>query len=218
MKLKLREPVNGLTHLIGALLSIAGLVLLIIYAVKYGSALHIVSFVIYGVSLFLMYLSSTLYHLLPLSEPGIRQLKRIDHMMIFLLIAGSYTPFCLIALKGAWGWSIFGLIWGLALSGIIFKIFWIHAPRWLSSVIYVLMGWVAIVAIVPLIRSVPNAALFWLVNGGLLYTIGAIIYGFKWPNFHRIYLGFHEIWHLFVIAASLCHFWAIFRYVTFISV
>lgn len=216
-KLLFREPVNGFTHLAGALLSIAGLVVMLVAAVKYGTAWHVVGFAIFGSSLILLYSASSLYHLLPVSKQGVEFLERIDHIMIFVLIAGSYTPFCLVPLRGPWGWSIFGLIWSLALAGIAFKIFWMHAPRWLSVGIYLLMGWIIVIAIYPLFLSIPRAALGWLVLGGLTYSAGAMVYGFKWPNPFPRFLDHHAIWHLFVLGGSFCHFWAVFAYVTYLA-
>jgi len=177
----------------------------------------VVAFAIFGTSMILLYSASSLYHLLPLSKRGIEIFKRIDHIMIFVLIAGSYTPFCLVPLRGPWGWTLFGLIWGLALAGIAFKIFWMNAPRWLSTGIYLMMGWILLIAIYPLILSLPRAALGWLVLGGLTYSAGAVIYAFKWPNpFPKIF-DHHVIWHLFVMGGSFCHFWAVFAYVTYLS-
>ncbi|OGQ58062.1 MAG: hemolysin [Deltaproteobacteria bacterium RIFCSPLOWO2_02_FULL_50_16] len=211
---KLREPVNGLTHLAGVLLAIIGLVVLVVSATRYGNAWHVVSFSIFGSSMILLYASSTLYHLLPLSPKGVALLRRIDHIMIFFLIAGTYTPFCLVPLRGAWGWSLFGTVWGIALAGFLIKIFWMHAPRWLSTAIYLIMGWIAVVAIYPMILSMPLGGLLWLVAGGLTYTLGAIIYGLKWPNPCPRVFGYHALWHLFVLGGTFCHFWSIYCYVT----
>lgn len=212
MTKRLREPMNGLTHLIGAILALVGLVFLIIQASYGGSAWHVVAFTIYGVSLLGMYISSTLYHWLPLGEKGVWRLKRVDHIMIFVLIAGTYTPFCLTVLRSHGGWWIFGAVWTLAILGIFQKIFWLQAPRWLSPTVYLFMGWLLLPILIPLAEAIPLAALVWLSLGGLFYTVGAIIYGCKRPNFLRLHLGFHEIWHLFVMVASACHFWSIIRY------
>ena len=178
----LRDPVSGLTHFIGALLAVAGLVALIIKASNPLKPWHLTTYCVFGVGMILLYTASTLYHWLPLSSEGTAQLRKIDHMMIFVLIAATYTPFCLIPLRGAWGWSIFGTVWAVAIFGIVFKIFWINAPRWLTSVVYILMGWIAIVGIGPLVRTLQTGALFWLFAGGVLYTIGGIIYALKRPN------------------------------------
>lgn len=215
MKLRVRDPVSGFTHLAGALFSVVALVVLVYVAVKEGTPWHIVSFAVFGASLILLYTASTLYHLLPLSEKGIRALKRLDHMMIYVLIAGTYTPICLVALKGVWGWVILAGIWAMAGVGIAMKIFWLDAPRWVSTVFYVVMGWLAVLAIPLLVRVMPWKGIWWLAAGGLLYTIGAVIYGMKKPNICKGF-GFHELFHLFVLGGSFHHFWVMYRYILYI--
>lgn len=217
MLFRLREPVNGLTHLVGAILSAWGLLELVGVALEAGSVYHLVSFAIYGVSLILLYSASATYHLLPVSEAGLRILRRVDHMMIFVLIAGTYTPFCLVPLRGPWGWSLLVAIWTLAAAGIIMKLFWLHAPRWLSTAFYVGMGWLVMVAIYPLVQALPAEAVYWVAAGGLCYTVGAVFYALKWPVLKPGVFGFHEIWHLFVMAGSFAHFWAIWRYVSYLQ-
>lgn len=212
MMLKLREPLNGFIHAIGAALAVVGLVLLILKGLEpTGSIWHVVTFSIFGAALILLYLCSTLYHWLPLTEVGVQRLKRLDHTMIFVLIAATYTPICLLPLRGPWGWSLFGVVWTIALMGIVFKLFWLGAPRWLSTAIYIVMGWVVLVAIWPLTQTVELGAVVWLALGGLSYTVGAVIYGVKRPNFSRI--GFHEIFHVFCVVGSACHYWMIYRYI-----
>lgn len=213
MRSKLKEPINGLTHLIGALFSIAGLVLLVYFAAIKGTVWHVVSFSIFGASLILLYTSSTLYHWLPLSERGTKIFRRIDHIMIFILIAGTYTPVCLVSLRGGWGWSLFGVVWGIAVAGIVLKMFWLQAPRWLYILVYVFMGWLAIIALLPLIRSIPLDGLGWLLIGGIFYSVGALIYGLKRPNIIPGWFGFHEIFHILTMAGSFSHFWLMFKYV-----
>lgn len=210
---RLREPVNGLTHLGGAILSIVAIVLLVGVAAERGTAWHVWSFSIFGASLLLMYAASALYHSLPLSEAGVRALKRVDHMAIFVLIAGTYTPFCLGPLRESIGLPLLAGVWGIAALGVAFKIFWLHAPRLLSTAIYVAMGWLSVLAIKPLVAALPAAGTAWLVAGGALYTVGGLVYGFKRPNPWPRRFGFHEIWHLFVLAGSFCHFWAVYRHV-----
>jgi hemolysin III len=185
-------------------------------ALDYGTIWHLVSFSIFGASLVLLYSFSSLYHLLPLSEEGILRMRKLDHIMIFVLIAGSYTPFCLVPLHGPWGWTLFGIVWGSALIGLVIKLFWMHAPRWLSTFIYLLMGWSCVIAIYPLIKTVPTGGMFWLIFGGLIYTVGAVIYAMKWPNFGFKHFGFHELWHLFVMGGSASHFIAVYHYVTYL--
>ena len=211
-----REPVSGVTSFVSACLAIAGLVLMVIAAAHYGGAWHIVSFSVFGASLILLYFSSALYHLLPLQEKGVKILKRLDHMMIFVLIAGTYTPFCLVPLRGLLGWSLFGIIWGLCVIGIFKKIFWLHAPRWISVGMYLGMGWLSVVFIYPLAKMLPHGAIIWLALGGLMYTVGAIFYAVKWPNPFPKVFGFHEIWHLFIMVGSFSHFWTVYKYLPFI--
>ncbi|WP_031515391.1 PAQR family membrane homeostasis protein TrhA [Desulfofalx alkaliphila] len=216
MLTKLKDPVSGITHLFGAILSVVALIILVYYAAIQATPWHIVSFAIFGSSLILLYTASTLYHLLPLSSKGTIVLRKIDHMMIYVLIAGTYTPVCLVPLRGAWGWSLLGSIWGLALVGIIMKAVWINKPRWLSTLFYVLMGWLVVIAFYPLIKNIPIGGIAWLVAGGVVYTLGAVIYGFKWPNINCKAFGFHEIFHLFVMAGSFCHFWLMYQYVMYL--
>jgi hemolysin III len=209
---KLRDPVSGLTHSLGSLLSIAGLVLLVYFGATRATTWHIVGFAVFGASLILLYTASSLYHLLPLSERGVRIFRKIDHMMIFVLIAGTYTPICLVPLRGGWGFSILSVIWTIAVAGIVMKVFWLHAPRWIYTGIYLLMGWLVLVAFWPLIHTIPPMGLVWFLAGGLFYTLGAVIYAIKKPNVCKNF-GFHEIFHLFVMAGSLSHFWLMFRYI-----
>ena len=213
---KVRDLVSGLTHCIAAGLSLIGLVILIVFASIWGNAYHIVSFTIFGSSLFLLYLFSTLYHWLNIGEKGLSVFRKFDHIMIYIFIAASYTPVCLTALRGAWGWSIFGVQWGLALLGTIFTAIWIKAPRWVTTSIYITMGWTVIIAIYPLIQSFKALnlinALWWLLAGGIFYTIGGLIYGFKWPKINLKHFGFHEIFHIFVMLGSVCHYWFILYY------
>lgn len=217
---KVRDFVSGLTHCIAAALSLVGLVLLIVFSSLKGDAFDIVSFTIFGVALFLLYLFSTLYHWLNISEKALIVFKKFDHIMIYILIAASYTPICLGPMRGPWGWSIFGVIWGFAVLGIIFTSIWIKAPRALTTSIYMVMGWTVLVAIFPLINAFKNAnmlfSLWWLLLGGIFYTIGGLIYGLKWPKIKFKHFGFHEIFHIFVMLGSICHYWFILRYVLII--
>lgn len=217
---KVRDFMSGLTHCIGAALSLIGLVILIVFAAIWGDAYDVVSFTIFGVGLFLLYLFSTLYHWLNISEKGIRVFKKFDHIMIFVLIAASYTPVCLGPLRGPWGWSIFGVIWGFAILGTILSAIWIKAPRALTTSIYIAMGWTVIIAIYPLLRVFSEAnllhSLLWLLAGGIFYTIGGLIYGFKKPNLKFKHFGFHEIFHIFVLLGSACHYWFILHYILII--
>jgi hemolysin III len=207
----LREPISGLTHAAGCLLAFAGLIVLLATATSTGRLDQLFAFGIFGSSLVALYLASALYHLLPLSSVGVARLQKLDHVAIFVLIAGTYTPFCLLALDGGWGLLI--LVWSLALCGVSIKIFWMGAPRWLSVALYLGMGWVAVIAAPALLRTVPAGGMVWVLLGGFIYSAGALIYGFKRPNLVPGMFGFHELWHLFVVAGSACHFWAVLRYV-----
>src|SRR5574343_188744 len=200
------ERFNAWTHLIGALAALSGAVWLIVIAAAGGDLLKTASVAVYGVTLFMLYSISTVYH----SVRGRikRVLRKLDHLSIYLLIAGSYTPFCLISLHGAWGWSLFGIVWTLAAIGMLQEIEPRSEARVLSLVIYALMGWIVLVAIKPLLASLGLAGFLWLAAGGLFYTVGIVFYAFDERFRH-----WHGIWHLFVIAGSLCHFIAILFYV-----
>ena len=213
MKRKLREPINGLTHLVGGLLAFMGLIVLLATAISAGRVDQFVAFGIFGFSLIALYTASTLYHLLPLSPLGIARLRRVDHMMIFVLIAGTYTPVCLLALEGGWRVGVLGLVWGLAFCGLLLKLLWMDAPRWLSVMLYLGMGWVAVGAASAIFQAVPPKGIAWILAGGLVYSMGALIYGLKRPNLIPGVFGFHELWHLFVIAGSACHFWVMLHYI-----
>jgi hemolysin III len=202
----IEELFNGITHGAGMVLSIAALVLLIVFSSIYGSAGHIVSCTIFGVTLTLLYTASTLYH--SAQKPQAKKVFKIfDHSCIYLLIAGTYTPFLLVTLRGALGWTMFGIIWFLAVSGVVLKVFFVHRFRIISTVAYVLMGWIIVIAIKPLTDSLPSGGLVWLIAGGMAYTLGVVFYAWKRLPFN------HAIWHLFVLAGSTCHFIAVIFYV-----
>jgi len=205
--LYLHEILNSITHGIGVLLSIAALVLLIVFAAaRQGDVWQFVSFSIYGASLITLYMASTLYHAIQ-NRRAKRFLNIFDHASIFILIAGTYTPFCLVPLRGPWGWTLFGIIWGLAIAGVIFKMFYYTDKlRVISAILYIGMGWVIIIALKPLIQNVPAGSLYWLFAGALFYCIGVLFYLRRQNRFN------HVIWHLFVLAGSISHFFAIFLY------
>lgn len=206
------RPYSALTHYIGVLISVAGFVLLEVFAALYASALHVVSFAIYGASLVALYTASTFYHIVAIPEKGRHVLRVIDHIMIYILIAGTYTPICLLGLKGGWGWSIFGVIWGCAIAGLVITLFFPNTPRRVSAIIYIVMGWLVVVAFWPLSQRVPLGGILWLLGGGICYTIGAICYAKKWPGRDCKYFGFHEVFHIFVILGSICHYMVMFVY------
>ena len=197
------EITNAILHGIGLGLAIAALVILLFFAYDYGTRWHLVGFGIYGVTLIILYLASTLYHSFPQGKWK-KTLRVIDHASIFLLIAGTYTPVTLTAMRGPWGWSIFGIVWAIAILGIILKIFFLDKLKYLSLVLYVTMSWVIIVAIKPLIESVETNSLVFLLAGGVLYMVGIIFYAWK-----NLPFG-HAIWHLFVLGGSICHFFTVF--------
>jgi hemolysin III len=192
---------------VGAFLGVAALVYLL--SRSGGSGWHGVSSALFGLSLIGLYSASAFYHLLPVSESAQLVLRRVDHMMIFFLIAGSYTPFCLIPLRGGWGWPLFYVVWGLTILGVLQSVFWIHAPRWLTTGLYLGMGWMAVLAIYPLSQTLTREGLYWLFAGGISYSVGAVIYALKWPDPFPPHFGFHEIWHLFVLAGSASHFMSV---------
>jgi hemolysin III len=214
---KIRDPISGLSHLFGALLSFTGLAILVQYASAYGTIRHMLSFIVFGVSLILLYTASTLYHLLSVSDVVTKILRRIDHMMIYVLIAGTYTPICLIALRGIWGWSLLICIWLMAFAGIMLKLFWFNAPRWFSTLLYIIMGWLVVIAFIPLANAIPLKGILFLVLGGVSYSLGAVIYGTKWPRLNFKLFGFHEIFHIFVLLGSISHYWMMFQYVLYLK-
>ena len=203
----LREPVNGLTHFFAAIAALIGMVILII--VGRGSLDRTIALTIYGVSLVLLFAASAAYHMIKARPKVLEILRKLDHSAIYLLIAGTYTPFCTIMFDGFWKWGMLTIIWSLALIGIVVKIFIVNAPRWLNAGIYIVMGWLCIAAIGEMLRVLPPWALTWLVVGGVLYTLGAVVYITKILNFWPGKFGFHEVWHIFVILGALAHFIAI---------
>jgi len=204
---KLREPVNSLTHWAGALLGLAGLVALLI--VGWSTPAKIVSLLIYGLSLIAMFSASATYHMVRAKEKVMLILRKIDHSAIFLLIAGTYTPFCVNAFSGFWKWGMLSIIWSLAAIGIIVKVFYIKAPRWLNAGIYVVMGWLCVGAAGQMLAVLPAWVFVWLIAGGVIYTLGAVVYITKIFNFWPGVFGFHEVWHIFVMLAAAAHFVAV---------
>ena len=214
---KFREPISSLTHLVGAILSAIGLILLIKYSLNTRNSYNTIILAVFGISSILLYCASSIYHKCTSSKEAIKVLRRVDHSMIYVLIAGTYTPICLIALKGTLGTVLFLAIWFLALIGIVLKIVWFDAPRWLSTGFYILLGWISVVAIVPIIKAISLGGFMWLLAGGLFYTVGGIIYATKWPKINLKLVGFHEIFHIFIMFGSLCHFILMFKYIMYIN-
>ncbi len=200
----IREPFSGLSHLLGAILSIAALIVLLVLA--HGHVWHIVSFAIYGTTLILLYTASTLYHSLWVKPHQITNLMRIDHIAIYLLIAGTYTPVCLVSLRGPWGWSLFGVEYGLAVVGILCSLFWKAYPDWLRIAVYLIMGWLVVVALAPLHHALAPAGIAWLFAGGIAYVIGTVVFATDKPHLWPGKFNAHDLWHIFVLAGSACHF------------
>jgi hemolysin III len=204
---KLREPVNSLTHWAGALLALIGLITLLI--VGWSTPAKIISLTIYGISLIAMFSASATYHMVQVKDKMLEIFRKVDHAAIFFLIAGTYTPFCVNAFSGFWKWGMLSIIWSLAAAGIIVKVFYIRAPRWLNAGIYLLMGWLCVGASGQLLATLPAWVLTWLIIGGVMYTLGAVVYITKIFNFKPGVFGFHEIWHIFVLLAAAAHFVAV---------
>jgi hemolysin III len=213
-----RDPYDGLrpwsaiTHGVGALLALWGAALLLVRArLAGGTVWHAVTFSLYGLSMVALYTASTLYHCVNTTPRGRVALRKCDHASIYFLIAGTYTPICLVPLRGPWGWSLFGVIWALALLGLVLSLLWINAPRWVTAGIYLFMGWLVVVAIYPVVRALPPEGLFWLVLGGVLYTAGGVLYALKWPGRENPRFGCHEVFHIFILLGSVCHFLLMYR-------
>jgi hemolysin III len=206
MTTKFREPVNGLTHLVSAIAAFVGGVVLIING--WNGLDRIVSVIIYVASLVSMFSASAVYHLAKVKPRALEILRKIDHSAIFLLIAGTYTPICATVFTGFWRWGFLSIIWGIAFVGIIVKIFYIRAPRWLNAGMYVVMGWLSVLAFGQMLL-LPASVLTWIIIGGVIYSLGAVVYATRIFNFFPGKFGFHEIWHLFVIGGAASHFIAI---------
>ena len=207
-KRHIKEPGSAITHFIGMLMAIFAAVPLLIKAAHEPSRIYIISLAIYAASLILLYAASTTYHTFEISAKVNTVLKKIDHMMISVLIAGSYTPVCLIVLKGKTGIILLSIVWAIAIAGILIKAFWVYCPKWVSSVLYIGMGWTCVLAFTQILNNMSPAAFGWLLAGGIIYTVGGVIYALKLPLFNNKHKNFgsHEIFHLFVMGGSACHF------------
>lgn len=204
---KLREPVNSLTHWVGAILAFIGLIALLI--VGWSTPAKIISLAIYGVSLIFLFSASATYHMVLVKDKALEIFRKVDHAAIYVLIAGTYTPFCVNAFEGFWKWGMLSIIWSLAIIGIVVKIFYIKAPRWLNAGIYVIMGWLSVAAAGQMLSALPTWVFAWLLAGGIIYTLGAVVYSTKMFNFKPGVFGFHEVWHIFVLLAAAAHFVAV---------
>ena len=215
MQITIREPGSALTHFVAMMMAVfASMPLLLKTGLTSGSR-NMAAMMVFMLSMILLYGASTMYHSVNLSGSKLKIFKKLDHMMIFVLIAGTYTPVCLIILGGKTGYSLLALVWGIAIVGMLLKMFWVTCPKWFSSLIYIAMGWVCIPVFVPLWNALPKAAFLWLLAGGIIYTIGGVIYALKLPIFNakHKYFGSHEIFHLFVMGGSVCHFVFMYLYV-----
>ena len=207
-KKHIKDPGSAITHFIGMLMAIFAAVPLLIKAASEPGRIYIISLAVYAASLILLYAASTTYHTFDISEKVNTILKKIDHMMISVLIAGSYTPVCLIVLKGKTGLILLSIVWAIAIAGILIKAFWVYCPKWVSSVLYIGMGWTCVLAFTQILNNMSPAAFGWLLAGGIIYTVGGVIYALKLPLFNSRHKNFgsHEIFHLFVMGGSACHF------------
>ena len=215
MQITIREPGSAITHFIAMMMAVFASVPLLVKAGLDSGTRNFFAMAVFMGSMILLYAASATYHSVDLSGRELKIFKRIDHMMIFVLIAGSYTPVCLIILGGKLGYSLLALVWGIALIGMLIKAFWVTCPKWFSSVIYIAMGWLVVFAFGPLVQSLTTPAFLWLLAGGIIYTIGGIIYALKLPLFNSLHktFGSHEIFHLFVMGGSVCHFIFMYCYV-----
>lgn len=215
MQITIREPGSAITHFIGMMMAVFAAVPLLVKAGVTSGSNHLTAMAIFMFSMILLYGASTLYHSVNLTGRSLRIFRKLDHMMIFVLIAGSYTPVCLIVLGGQLGYTLLAIVWSIALVGMIIKAFWITCPKWFSSVIYIVMGWVCVLVFGQLFNTLPAAAFGWLLAGGIIYTVGGIIYALKLPIFNSKHkeFGSHEVFHLFVMGGSICHFIFMYLYV-----
>ena len=204
----IKEPGSAITHFIGMLMAIFAAVPLLIKAAHEPSRIYVISLAVYSASMILLYAASTTYHTFDISAKINTLLKKWDHMMISILIAGSYTPICLLVLKGKTGLILLTIVWSFAIIGILIKAFWVYCPKWVSSILYIGMGWTCVLAFTQILNSMSRTSFIWLLTGGIIYTVGGIIYALKLPIFNSKHKNFgsHEIFHLFVMGGSMCHF------------
>lgn len=215
MQITIREPGSAITHFIAMMLTVFAAAPLLVKSALSGTANMLPAMTIFILSMVLLYGASATYHSLNIGGRALRIFRKVDHMMIFVLIAGSYTPVCLIVLGGRMGYTLFAVVWGIAIVGMLLKACWVTCPKWFSSIIYIAMGWVCVFVFGPLWNTLPHNAFLWLLAGGIIYTIGGVIYALKLPLFNsrHTFFGSHEIFHLFVMGGSLCHFIFMYHYV-----
>ena len=215
MTFHIKDPGSAITHFIAMLGAAIATVPLLEKAAKEPDQLHLMALSIFMISMILLYAASTVYHTLDISPTINKLLRKLDHMMIFILIAGTYTPVCMIVLGDETGWKLLALVWGIAIAGILIKGFWITCPKWFSSLLYIAMGWVCVLAFTRILQALPRAGFGWLLAGGLIYTAGGVIYALKLPIFNSKHKNFgsHEIFHLFVMGGSMCHYIMMYQFV-----
>lgn len=213
MKNTIREPINSITHLFGIVLSAIGLIFLLISSINSGDYIKIISSIVFSFGLIGLYSASTIYHWHVAPKKTIEKLRKIDHSMIYILIAATYTPICLITLKGLTGYLLLGIVWSLGITGIVLKLLWLNAPRWLYTSFYLILGWAAIFVIYPLYKILPTYGLMLLFGGGISYSVGAVFYATKSEKIKIWKFGFHEIFHVFILIGSLAHYLMIYKYV-----
>lgn len=214
-KMHIKDPGSAITHFIAMILASLAATPLLLKAYRDSGSLTTTALAVFIVSMILLYAASTIYHTLDISPKINKLLRKVDHMMIFILIAGTYTPVCMVVLGDRTGWGLLALVWTIAAAGIIIKACWITCPKWFSSILYISMGWVCILALGKIVRALPMAAFGWLLAGGLIYTAGGIIYALKLPLFNSKHQNFgsHEIFHLFVMGGSFCHYVMMYQFV-----
>lgn len=215
MKFRIKDPGSAITHFIAMIFALLAATPLLVKAARTPGLAHVLALSVFIVSMILLYAASTVYHTLDIS-PNVNQiLRKVDHMMIFILIAGTYTPVCMLVLGDRTGWSLLMLVWGIAMIGIMINALWITCPKWFSSIIYIAMGWVCILAFGRIVNALPASAFRWLLAGGIIYTVGGIIYALKLPLFNAKfkYFGSHEVFHLFVMGGSFCHYVMMYSFV-----
>ena len=215
MTFKIKDPGSALTHFIAMLLALSASAPLLMKAARTPGYTHVLALTVFITSMILLYAASTIYHTLDISPKANQIPRKVDHMMIFILIAGTYTPVCMLVLGDRTGWALLALVWGIAAVGILINALWITCPKWFSSLIYIAMGWVCVLAFGKIVSALPKSAFIWLLTGGIIYTVGGVIYALKLPIFNSKHKNFgsHEIFHLFVMGGSICHYIMMFAYV-----
>lgn len=215
MKFRIKDPGSAITHFIAMMFALLAATPLLVKAARAPGLAHVLALSVFIVSMILLYAASTIYHTLDISPKVNKILRKVDHMMIFILIAGTYTPVCMLVLGDRTGWFLLALVWGIAMIGILINALWITCPKWFSSIVYIAMGWICVLAFGRIVDALPASAFGWLLAGGIIYTVGGIIYALKLPLFNARfkYFGSHEVFHLFVMGGSFCHYIMMYSFV-----